>query len=72
MKTLIAIILFLVVETILVSIIYLIFSFIAWDMNWVVNCDGFFRGIFVLLSMACILPSGGATVEVIEFMDEHF
>lgn len=41
MKILIAVISFLVVEAILVSIIYLIFSFIAWDMNWVVNCDGF-------------------------------
>lgn len=71
MKKFIAVVSFLVFEAVFIVILYLISAFITLDMDWMVNVDGFFRFIFVLLSIACILPALGATIEVVNFINDR-
>lgn len=72
MKALIAIFSFLVFEAIFAGILYLIFSFVAWDMSWMINDDGFGRFVFVLLSLFLSIPSYAITDEIVSFIDDRF
>lgn len=42
---------------------YLIFAFIAWDIKWVENGDGFFRFMFSGISLPISIKIAGAVYE---------
>lgn len=72
MRVLIAMFSFLVFEAIFAAILYLAFSFVTWDINWVINNDEFARFIFIAIFTAWVTGTFSSALDFVKFINNRF